>query len=125
MLAFHMRLAVWGYVYVEGHRVAADRAAFDVVLVRAPGDIHWHDDFFATAVADKGSFKMGDWLSAAAFGAFLGHGTQKCSPLPCAGWPKARCLFRCRLRARRQAQRPSTILAVACFESNASGSNEP
>ena len=91
MLAFHMRLAVWVNVYVEGHRVAADRAVFDVVLVRAPGDIHWHDDLFAAGVADKGSFEMNGWLSAAAFWAFLGHVTQKCSPSPCACWPKARC----------------------------------
>ena len=75
MLAFHMRLAVWVYVYVEGHRVAADRAVFDVVLMRAPGDIHWHDDLFAAGVTDKGSFEMNGWLSAAAFGAFL-HGRQ-------------------------------------------------
>ncbi len=97
VLAFHMRNAVWVYVYVESHRVAADRAVFDVVLVRAPGDIHWHDDLFAAGVTEKGSFEMNGWISAAAFGAFLGHGTQKCSPSPCAGWHKARCLFRGRL----------------------------
>ena len=97
MLAFHMRQAVWVYVYVKGHRVAADRAVFDVVLVRAPGDIHWHDDLFAAGVTNKSSFEMNGWLSAAAFGAFLGHGILKCSPSPCAGWPKARCLFRRRL----------------------------
>jgi len=58
---------------VEGHRVAADGAVFNVVLVSAAGDIHWHDDLFAAGVADIGSFEMGDWLSAAAFWAFLGH----------------------------------------------------
>jgi hypothetical protein len=37
---------------VERHRVAADGAVLDVVLVRTPGDIHWHDDLFAAGVAD-------------------------------------------------------------------------
>ena len=32
---------------------------------------------------------MGGWSSAAAFGAFLGHGTQKCSPVQVG--PKAGC----------------------------------
>ncbi len=36
MLAFDMSLAVWGYVHVQRHRVAANWAVFDVVLVR-PG----------------------------------------------------------------------------------------
>jgi hypothetical protein len=40
---------------------------------------------------------MGGWSSAAAFRTFLGHGTQKCSPLPSAGWRKARRFFRVRL----------------------------
>ena len=64
---------------VESHRVAADGAVLDVVLVRTPGDIHGHHDFFAAGVADIRSFKLCCGLSAAAFGAFLGHGTQKCS----------------------------------------------
>ena len=52
MLAFHTGFAIRVYVHVKRHRVAADRAVLDVVLVRTPGDIHWHDDFFATGVAD-------------------------------------------------------------------------
>ena len=47
MLTFHMGFAVWVYVYVKSHRVAADRTVLDVVLVSAPRNIHRHDDFFA------------------------------------------------------------------------------
>jgi len=74
--------------------VAADRAVFDVVLVRTPGDIDWHDDLFAAGVADIGRLKMGGWSSAAAFGTFLGHGTNyyspKWTPSLYAGWFLAR-----------------------------------
>ena len=79
-----MGLAIWVYVYVESHRVAADRAVLDVVLVGAPGDIHGDDDFFATGVADIRGLEVGGWSSTAAFCAFFGHVTQKCSPLPSA-----------------------------------------
>ena len=85
MLSLDPGFAVGVYVYVEGHRVAADRAVLDVVLVRPPGNIHWHDDLFAARVADVRGFKLCYGLSAAAFGAFLSHGTQQCSPLPIAG----------------------------------------
>ena len=47
VLTFNLGLAVRGYVYVERHGVAADRAVLDVVLVSAPGNIHWHYDFFS------------------------------------------------------------------------------
>ena len=77
-----MGFAIRVYLDVERHRVAADGAVLDVVLVRTPGDIHGHHDFFAAGVADIRSFKLCCGLSAAAFRAFLGHGTQKCSPLP-------------------------------------------
>ena len=76
MLARHMGLAVRVYIDMERHGVAADRAVFHVVLVGAAGDIDWHDDLFAARVADIGRLKMGGWSSTAAFGAFLGHGTQ-------------------------------------------------
>ena len=79
MLALHMGFAIRVDLDVESHRVAADGAVLDVVLVRTPGDIHGHHDFFAAGVADIRSFKLCCGLSAAAFGAFLGHGTQKCS----------------------------------------------
>ncbi len=82
MLALHMGFAIRVDLHVERHRVAADGAVLDVVLVRTPGDIHGHHDFFAAGVADIRRFKLCCGLSAAAFGAFLGHGTQKCSPLP-------------------------------------------
>ena len=39
--------AVRVYVYVEGHRMAADWAVFDVVLVRTLGDVHRDHDLFA------------------------------------------------------------------------------
>ena len=77
-----MGFAIRVYLHVQRHRVAADGAVLDVVLVRTPGDIHGHHDFFAAGVADIRSFKLCCGLSAAAFRAFLGHGTQKCSPLP-------------------------------------------
>ena len=82
VLALHMGFAIRVYLDVERHRVAADGAVLDVVLVRTPGDIHGHHDFFAAGVADIRRLKVGGPSSAAAFGAFLGHGTQKCSPLP-------------------------------------------
>ena len=66
MLSLHVGFAVWVDVHVKCHRVAADGAIFDVVLVRTPGNIHRDDDLFAARVADIGSFKMGDWSSAAA-----------------------------------------------------------
>ena len=77
--------AVGVYVHVQGHRVAADRAVLDVVLVRAPGNVHRDHDLFAARVADIRGFKLCYGLPAAAFGAFLGHVTQKCSPSPSAG----------------------------------------
>ena len=67
MLAFHTGFAIRVYVHVKRHRVAADRAVLDVVLVRTPGDIHWHDDFFATGVADIRGLGVGGWSSTAAF----------------------------------------------------------
>ena len=60
------------YVQVQG--VAAVRTAFDGVLVCVAGDIDWHDDLFASGVADIRSLNMGGRSSAAAFEAFLGHG---------------------------------------------------
>jgi hypothetical protein len=36
MLAANVGRAVWVYVHVQGHRVAADRAVFNVALMR-PG----------------------------------------------------------------------------------------
>lgn len=36
VLALDMSLTVWIYLHVQAHRVAADRAVFDVVLAR-PG----------------------------------------------------------------------------------------
>lgn len=47
MFTLDMGFAVWVDVHVQRHRVAADGAVFDVVLVSAPRDIHRHDDFFA------------------------------------------------------------------------------
>ena len=82
MFTLDMGFAVWVDVHVQTHRVAADGAVLDVVLVRTPGDIHGHHDFFAAGVADIRRLKVGGPSSAAAFGAFLGHGSQKCSPLP-------------------------------------------
>ena len=76
VLARHMGLAVRVDIDMERHRVAADRAVFDVVLVSAAGDIDWHDNLFSAGVADVGRLKMSGWSSAAAFGAFLGHGTK-------------------------------------------------
>ena len=66
MLALHVGFAVWVDVHVKRHRVAADGAIFDVVLVRTPGNIHRDYDLFAAGVADIRSLKMGDWSSAAA-----------------------------------------------------------
>ena len=80
MFTLDMGFAVWVYIHVQRHRVAADGAVFDVVLVIAPRDIHRHDDFFAARVAYIGSLEVGGWSSAAAFWAFLGHSSQKCSP---------------------------------------------
>jgi hypothetical protein len=70
VLSLHVGFAVWVDVYVERHGVTADGAIFDVVLVRTPGNINRDHDLFAAGVADIGSFKMGDWSSAAA--CFLG-----------------------------------------------------
>jgi hypothetical protein len=97
VLSLHMGFAVWVDVHVQCHGVAADGAIFDVVLVRTSGNIHRDHDLFATRVAGIRGLKMGGWSSAAAFRTFLGHGTQKCSPLPSAGWRKARRFFRVRL----------------------------
>lgn len=47
MFPLDMGFAVWVYVYLERHRVAADGAVLDVVLVSAPRDIHRDDDLFA------------------------------------------------------------------------------
>jgi hypothetical protein len=70
VLSLYMGFAVWVYIHVERHRVAADGTVLDVVLARTSGNIHWDNDLFAAGVADIGSFKMGDWSSAAA--CFLG-----------------------------------------------------
>ncbi len=59
MFALDMGLAVRVDVHVKGQRVAADRAVFDVVLVRAGGDVHRHDDLFAAGVADRDGFLVG------------------------------------------------------------------
>jgi hypothetical protein len=64
--SLHVGFAVWVDVHVKSHRVAADGAVLDVVLARTSGNIHWDHDLFAAGVADIGSFKMGDWSSAAA-----------------------------------------------------------
>ena len=66
MLALHVGFAVWVDVHVKSHRVAADGAIFDVVLVRTPGNIHRDHDLFAAGVADIGSFEIGGWSSTAA-----------------------------------------------------------
>ena len=80
MLSLDPGFAVGVYVYVEGHRVAADRAVLNVVLVRPPGNIDRHDDLFAARVADIRGFKLCYGLSTAAFGAFLSHSTHNYSP---------------------------------------------
>ena len=79
MLSLDSGFAVGVYVDVQGHRVAADRTVLDIVLVSASGDIHRDHDLFAARVANVRGFEVGGGLSTAAFGAFLGHGTQKCS----------------------------------------------
>ena len=89
MLALYTSFAIRVYLHVERHRVAADGAVLNVVLVRTPGNIHGHHDFFAARVTDIRRLKIGGPSSAAAFGAFLGHGNQKCSPSPSSGWPSA------------------------------------
>jgi hypothetical protein len=80
VLSLDPGFAVGVYVDVEGHRVAADRAVLDVVLVRPPGNIDRHDDLFAARVADIRGFELCYGLSTAAFGTFLSHGSQNCSP---------------------------------------------
>jgi hypothetical protein len=70
VLALDPGFAVWVYVYVESHRVAADGAVLDIVLVSAPRNIHWHHDLLAARVTDIRSFKLCNWSSAAA--CFLG-----------------------------------------------------
>jgi len=80
VLSLHMGFAVWVDVDMQPHRVAADRAVLDVVLVRTPGNIHGHHDLFAARVADIRRFETRGGSSAAAFGAFLSHGTRQCSP---------------------------------------------
>ena len=92
-----MGFAVWVYIDVQGHRVAADGAIFDVVLVSAGRDIYGNYDLFAARVTNIRGFQLCSGLPAAAFGAFLGHGTQKCSRLHSLGRTKAQCLFRDRL----------------------------
>lgn len=52
--ALDMSLAVGVDIHVQAHRMAADRAIFDVVLMRAGLDIHWHHDLFTTGAADVG-----------------------------------------------------------------------
>ena len=66
VLSLDPGFAVGVYVYVEGHRVAADRTVLNVILVRPARNIHWYHDLFAAGVADIGSLKMRDWSSAAA-----------------------------------------------------------
>jgi len=58
VLAVYVGLAVRAEFHVQAHRVAADRAVFDVVLVRAGRDVHRHHDFFAAGVADIGGFSV-------------------------------------------------------------------
>jgi hypothetical protein len=66
VLSLHMGFAVWVYIDVQGHRVAADGAILDVVLVSAGRDIHGNDDLLAARVADIRGLKVGNWLSTAA-----------------------------------------------------------
>ncbi len=47
MLSLDPGLSVTIYLYVQPHRVAADRAVLDVVLACSSCDIHGDDDFFA------------------------------------------------------------------------------
>lgn len=79
MLTLHMGFAIPVDFHMQRHRVTADRTVLDVVLVRAGGDVHWHDDLFATRVADVRGLKVGGWPFAASVRAFLGHGIQKCT----------------------------------------------
>jgi hypothetical protein len=51
-----MSFAVWVYIDVQGHRVAADRAVLDVVLVSAGRDIHGNDDLLAARVTNIRGF---------------------------------------------------------------------
>ncbi len=62
-----MGFAVWVYIHVQGHRVAADRAVLDVVLVSAGGDIHGNYDLLAARVADICGLGVGGGLSTAAY----------------------------------------------------------
>jgi hypothetical protein len=55
VLSLNPGFAVWVYFNVESHRVAADRAVLDIVLVSAPGDVHRDHNLFAAGVADIGS----------------------------------------------------------------------
>ena len=74
MLSLHMGFAVSVDVYTQPHRVAADRAVLDVVLVRTPGDIHRDHDPFTARVTNIRGLKMGDGSSTAAcFLGFLHH----------------------------------------------------
>ena len=66
VLSLDPGFAVWVDVDVESHRVAADGAILDVVLVSAPRDVHWDHDLLAAGVADIRSFKLCNWSSAAA-----------------------------------------------------------
>ena len=79
MLTFDTCFAIPVDVHMQRHRVTADRAVLDVVLVRAGGDVHWHDDLFATRVADIRGLQVGGWPFATAMWAFLGHGILKCT----------------------------------------------
>jgi hypothetical protein len=66
VLSLNPGFAVWVYFNVESHRVAADRAVLDIVLVSAPGDVHRDHNLFAAGVADIGSLQLCCGLSAAA-----------------------------------------------------------
>ena len=74
VLALDVGFTVRVDVDVKRHRVAADRAVFDVVLVSAGRDIHRDNDFFAARVADVRGFEIGGGPSSAAFFSGLLHG---------------------------------------------------
>jgi len=67
MLALDTGLAVRVYLDVRAHGAAADRAAFNVVLMRAGRDIYRHDDFFAAGIADIHALLMHGFSGSAAF----------------------------------------------------------
>ena len=67
VLALQMGLAVWIDLDVQRHGVAADRAVFDVVLVRPGRDVHRNDDLLAARVAGIHGLLMGRVSLPAAF----------------------------------------------------------